>query len=56
MKIEKFYQDLQAIIDGSYKNVIVMGYFNGHITVRQRCEDYVIRKYGLSKRSKNESY
>ncbi|XP_045541562.1 craniofacial development protein 2-like [Papilio machaon] len=54
-KIENFYKDLQTTIDSCYKNIIVMGDFNGQIGECQTGENYTIGKFGFGSRSNNGS-
>ncbi|KAJ2949787.1 hypothetical protein O0L34_g11101 [Tuta absoluta] len=52
-RTEKFYEDLHATIEDSYKNLIVMGDFNGQIGKREPGEEYAIGTHGSGERSKN---
>lgn len=53
IKTDKFYEDLQAAIQTSYKNLIVMGDFNGQVGTCNKGEEYTIGKHGHGQRSKN---
>ncbi|GBP25976.1 LINE-1 retrotransposable element ORF2 protein [Eumeta japonica] len=52
-KIENFYSDLQATIQNSYKNIILMGDFNGQVGVSNPGEEFTIGRHGYGKRTKN---
>ncbi|XP_023936149.2 craniofacial development protein 2-like [Bicyclus anynana] len=52
-KIEKFYNDLQSTIENAYKNIIVMGDFNGQIGKQKNGEEFTLGRYGIGNRSKN---
>lgn len=52
-EIEKFYEDLQNTIETAYKNVIIMGDFNGQIGTQNIGEELSIGSYGFGTRSKN---
>lgn len=52
-KIEDFYKKLQETVDYAYKNMIIMGDFNGQIGECHEGEEYTVGKHGYGKRSKN---
>ncbi|GBP51168.1 Craniofacial development protein 2 [Eumeta japonica] len=52
-KIENFYSDLQATIQKSYKNIILMGDFNGQVGVSNSGEEFTIGRHDYGKRTKN---
>lgn len=54
-KIEKFYEDLRSTVANAYKNVIVMGDFNGQIGKQRNGEEYTIGNHGYGSRSNNGS-
>lgn len=48
-----FYNQLSSVLQDTYKNVIVMGDFNGRIGSQRTGEDKVIGNFGFGRRSKN---
>lgn len=48
-----FYDQLSSVLQNRYKNVIVIGDFNGRIGSQRIGEENIVGKYGYGRRSKN---